>query len=311
MDENLPATPDERTSPPPTAAELRLVKAAEECALADAAAAGTVAYLPRMMVQATMPHSRPDVNEFTRTNGNLTVHMMAPMDVGLPYGGQPRVLLAYLTKQAVKTKSRVISLGRSRTEFRIRMRKASDGGGERGQMAALERQMRRLFATSIRSYERTRLDGRIFERARAIPPLITEWERWWSPRTSDQESFFESTITLGEEFYRSVIDHPVPVDMRVMFALVKSPLALDLYAGFTHRASYNRRDTEIPWLYLQRQYGAEYKRTADFRRKAIRALEKIKLYWPELDWTEDHASGLFVLRPCKPHVPASELLLED
>jgi hypothetical protein len=41
-------------------------------------------------------------------------------------------------------------------------------------------------------------------------------------------------MLLAEEFYRALINNPVPVDMR---ALKQSPLALDLYALATHTSS--------------------------------------------------------------------------
>jgi Tol biopolymer transport system component len=47
-------------------------------------------------VQATLPHSDPKTNEFVRRNGHFTLSILAPKDVGLPYGRYPRLVLAYL-----------------------------------------------------------------------------------------------------------------------------------------------------------------------------------------------------------------------
>ena len=44
-------------------------------------------------------------------------------------------------------------------------------------------------------------------------------------------------MLLAEEFYRALINNPVPVDMRALRALKQSPLALDLYALATHTSS--------------------------------------------------------------------------
>jgi len=52
---------------------------------------------------------------------------------------------------------------------------------------------------------------------------------WWHPHP-DQAALWESWIQLGEKFYSAVIASPVPVDMRALRALKRSPLALDLYA---------------------------------------------------------------------------------
>ncbi|MGH7745443.1 MAG: hypothetical protein ACREQ5_11715 [Candidatus Dormibacteria bacterium] len=51
----------------------------------DAKEAGALGYMARALVQATLPHSRPESNEFERRNGAFTLVMIAPSRVGLPY----------------------------------------------------------------------------------------------------------------------------------------------------------------------------------------------------------------------------------
>ena len=68
--------------------------------------------MPRLFVLTTLPHSRPDSHRFERVNGRHSVGMSAPRRVGLPYGSYPRLLLAYLTTEAVRTKSPEIQSGR-------------------------------------------------------------------------------------------------------------------------------------------------------------------------------------------------------
>lgn len=70
-----------------------------------------IGYMARLTVQATMPHSRPTTNEIERQNGNMYLSMMAPAKLGLPYGTPPRHILAWVTTEAVRTKSRVLTLG--------------------------------------------------------------------------------------------------------------------------------------------------------------------------------------------------------
>jgi hypothetical protein len=41
------------------------------------------------LVQATLPHSKPESNEFERCNGAFTLVMLAPSKIGLPYGVIP------------------------------------------------------------------------------------------------------------------------------------------------------------------------------------------------------------------------------
>ena len=79
--------------------------------------AGALGFMARAMVQATLPHRAVAGNEFTRRNGNFTLTLLSPSSIGLPYGAVPRLLLAWVTTEAVKTKSRELELGDSMAAF--------------------------------------------------------------------------------------------------------------------------------------------------------------------------------------------------
>jgi len=83
----------------------------------DAYAAGEVGFLARALVQATLPHSDPKTNEVVRRNGHFTLSILTPRNVGLPYGRYPRLVLAYLSTEAVRRKSPDIELGRHFSHF--------------------------------------------------------------------------------------------------------------------------------------------------------------------------------------------------
>jgi hypothetical protein len=97
----------------------------------------------------------------------------------------------------------------------------------------------------------------------------------------------------------------VPLDLRAVKALKKSPLALDLYAWATRRVSYLLRPTLITWESLRWSFGAGYADTPQgrscFRAKAIQAFRRIVLVYPELK-VEGQENGL-LLRPSGPHIP--------
>src|ERR1700674_760192 len=82
------------------------------------------AYLPRELVQVTLPHKNPgSVPLWKRANGNLTVGIQPGMNLntgesyGYPYGTVPRLLLFWITTEAVRTKSRRLELGNSLRGF--------------------------------------------------------------------------------------------------------------------------------------------------------------------------------------------------
>jgi hypothetical protein len=92
----------------------------------DLATKKDAAYLPRELVQVTMPHKNPgDVQQWKRTNGNLTVGIQPGQNFttgesyGYPYGPLPRLLLFWITTEAIKKKSRRIWSRRRRASLRL------------------------------------------------------------------------------------------------------------------------------------------------------------------------------------------------
>ena len=87
----------------------------------DARSAGTLGFMPRLFVLTTLPHRRPESHRFERFNGRYSLGLDARLSVGLPYGIYPRLILAYLTTAAVRSKSPEIELGRTPSDFTRRL----------------------------------------------------------------------------------------------------------------------------------------------------------------------------------------------
>jgi hypothetical protein len=85
--------------------------------LRDVVTAGALSFYARLFVQAGMPHTDPHTSEHLRSNGALTLTMMAPQVVGLPYSSLPRLLLSWVTTEAVRTKQRRLLLGNTLRSF--------------------------------------------------------------------------------------------------------------------------------------------------------------------------------------------------
>ena len=67
----------------------------------------------------------------------------------LPFGNLPRLLMAWLSTEAVRTQSRELVLGRSLSEFMRSLGINSDSGGARGEQTRLRNQMNRLFGCAV------------------------------------------------------------------------------------------------------------------------------------------------------------------
>jgi hypothetical protein len=106
---------------------------------------------------------------------------------------------------------------------------------------------------------------------------------------------------LSERFFESVISAPVPVDMRAIKALRGSPLRLDIYTWLTHRMSYLRRSTTVPWQALAVQFGGDYAQLRQFKAVFLKQLEKVRAVYPFAN-VHQAEQGLLLL-PSRTHVP--------
>lgn len=246
----------------------------------EAQEGGYFGFMARALVQATMPHSKVKGAEFERSNGKFSLSMLAPSKIGLPYGALPRLIMSWMTTEAVRTKERQLILGDSLSEF-MRHLGLSRTGGPRGDITRLKNQMKRLLACSITCIyddgKRTALEN--------ITPVERADLLWWNPVDPEQHSLWQSTITLSESFFKEVTAAPIPVRMSTLEALKGSSLALDIYCWLTYRNFYAKNISYIPWTALQGQFGAGYPTTPqgkrDFKKNFLLALKKVSGAYPE------------------------------
>lgn len=274
----------------------RLITEALAIQAEEAQEAGALGFMARALTQATMPHRKVDGSEFTRRNGAFTLTMLAPSRIGLPYGSTPRLLMAWVTTEAVRTRSREIELGDSMSGF-MREIGLSATGGPRGYISTFKDQTRRLFnATVSCHYEAD--DNRTL--ADIGYRIASKAVLWWDARDPDQRSLWHSSVTLTEDFFSEVVERPVPVDMRALKALKRSPLALDIYVWLTWRMSYLKKPTEVPWAALAAQFGSDYRLLRQFKAAFLAELRRVLAVYSDARVTEGQ-HGL-LLTPSPPHV---------
>jgi Plasmid encoded RepA protein len=261
------------------------------------------AFSPRELIQATLPHKNPgDVPIWSRKNGNYILTVQPGQSqgklLGYPYGTIPRLLMCWLTTEALKTGNRRLELGDSLASFMRKLGLDSTRGGKRSDAQRLRDQMNRLFRARI-SFDYT--DG---QRDRWLDMQIApEGEVWWSDVFPEDRTLMGSWIELGEHFFNAIWKHPVPVDLRAIDALKNSALALDLYTWATYRtyrAEQRQEAQSIPWPALAAQFGAEYERHRDFKRKAQQQLKRIQQVFPTLRL--DEKDNCLIIKPSSPAV---------
>lgn len=275
----------------------------------DAAQAGQLGFMARAMVIATMPHKDPKVQTFYRKNGDFSLRMTAGAGGGLPFGIYPRLLMSWVTTEAVRRRSPTIVIDESMGWFIKNVLGVNTStGGRSGSLTRITEQMKRLFGAMITAeYElaekRYALQNVVLANSLTIDKreLTRAWNAadlaltssdgslehaLWTPQRADDAGKWYSCIDLSQRFYDEIIERPVPIDLRAYKALRKSPLAMDVYTWLTFRMSYTMRRTRpIRWEGLQWQMGSGYpfteQGTRDFKKSFLKALKAAHTVYPE------------------------------
>ena len=264
-------------------------------------------FMARMMALCSLPRTNPGNRlQYKRVNGPFTLYMTAGGGNKLPYGNLPRLILAWVSTEAVRTQSRVLILGSSLSEFMRTLGMEDRSGSPRGDRTRLRNQMDRLFHSHVQLiYEDEQ------HKASVSSQVADRTDLWWNPKRPDELSLWDSKILLSEAFFNEIISHPVPLDMNTLKALKRCALGLDLYLWLTYRIFTLKSLQRLTWQQLYRQFGTDPAKASDkfivrnFRQNVLRELKKIKLAWPELNYAT--APGVLILLPSTPAIaPLSE-----
>ena len=153
---------------------------------------------------------------------------------------------------------------------------------------------------SVQTSARTRF----LEKALAIEAVDAnsagEHELWWSPQDPAPRPFWHTNVVLGREFFDEITRSVVPVDMRALRLVKRSPLALDIYVWLTYRMSYLKRPCLIPWDELRTQFGSDYQRTRDFQVRFCSQMPQVIGVYPDLR-VQTAQTGV-LLKPSPTHI---------
>lgn len=283
----------------------------------DAKKAGTLGFMARALVIATMPYKdqkNPDgtpKESFTRQNGDFKLRIVAGYDGGIPFGIYPRLLMSWVTTEAVKNQSPIIELGESLRAFlRDVLDLRSSSGGKRGTATRVNEQMKRLFGSLITAQYATN-DKKFTLKNVLIADSFElnedEDAALWTPQSKGEAGAWQSKVKLTNNFFQECVTRPVPIDLRAYKALRGSPLAMDIYTWLTYRMSYVESKTRpISWESLMMQFGSGYglassnpssvrQAVADFKRAFLKALKSVLIVYPEAT-VEAGSSGLILYK---------------
>ena len=113
-------------------------------------------FMGRTMALCSLPRSNPgNRKKYKRVNGPFTLYMVAGGGNKLPFGNLPRLILAWVSTEAVRTQSRELVLGRSLAEFMRTLGIYHNSGGRGGVQTRLRNQMDRR--TDNKTQPKTRI----------------------------------------------------------------------------------------------------------------------------------------------------------
>ncbi len=237
-------------------------------------------FMPRYLVNMTLPHRQVGDVEFTRRNGGQRLTLLAGSTVGLPYGVYARLVLLYVTTERIRTKEREFSLGASWRKFLEKMQ--VDGSGS--SIQAIKEQLKRLCSTLYQIHD-------IRRDSESISNLLVA-EEWM--RSEDGVH-----VTLSPSFFTMTGDSVIPLESDLVHKISRSPLTLDLYAWLSCRLYALKQETTVPWRLLEHQFGANYGRAVDFRKAFRKSLETVLKHNPVAPVVEVREKGLH-LSPGQP-----------
>jgi len=248
-----------------------------------------------------LPHKALDQTVWTRTGGKITLRIESGFDpaqnchVGIPFGSIARMILLYLQTEAVKTRSRDIELGRSMNRWLTTM--GLEVGGKTYRL--VREQSRRLSMCRLTFYRSMPGALQVSNGSFVCDAIL--------PTTDDaQLSLWREVVRLDEQFFASLIDHPMPVREAAIRQLGNRSMAIDVYIWLAYRLHNLVNPTPITWKALYDQFGGGFSELRYFKRSFADPLALALAAYPEAKVTIED-TGL-TLYPSPPPVPKIQAL---
>jgi hypothetical protein len=269
-------------------------------------------YMHAVLCQVSMPRRTQKELVFKRSSGNCGVILEAGSlwmngkftQPELPYGSRPRIIMAHISSEAVRTKSKEIHIGDSMHGF-MKALGINTGGRE---YARFRSQLYRLAACRMTiGFSIQELDGLRRDITVHTQP-IHKFEAWLTP-DPNQRVMWPGVLYLSDEFFNTLLEHAVPLDRRALNTLKHSALCLDIYCWLAHRLHRvtKREGVKLSWENLHFQFGQEYENRKDFKREFKRALRQALVVYPSAKI--EGIYGGILLKQSPPPIPKPRIVV--
>lgn len=251
-----------------------------------------ILYQHSVLCQTCMPYRDPGdgVKLWSRRNGIVHLELQAGrvldpttegfVDVGLPFGPKPRLVLYHLNAESLRTQSPLIDLEDSLTAFVKRTLKLDVGGRT---IRSVKEQLNRLAAADFR------LGATHDGRAVTIKGTVIEGLELWTPRDPRQKVLWPTTVQFSQRYFESLMRHAVPLNEAAVARLSHSAMGLDLYTWLAQRLHrvQEGKTAFVPWVSLKEQFGHGYHRMDNFKRVFRTTLRQVHVVYREARFALD------------------------
>lgn len=216
--------------------------------------------------------------------------------VGIPYGSKARMILIYLQTQALRSGSREVELGRSLKAWMKAMGIPTIGGAT---YKVVTEQARRISACRLTFFTdhgqaRQRDNGSFVDNAIELAGTLND---------DRQPSLWQDRVRLNEAFYRSLVEHPVPVSETALREIGNKSMAIDIYVWLAYRLHSLSKPTPVSWTSLHAQFGAGFAALRNFKTGFTESLRMALAAYPDAQVTVESTS--ITLHPSRPPIAKS------
>lgn len=269
-----------------------------------------ILYQHSVLCQTCLPYRDPGANVrlWARRNGYVRLEVQAGraydgndfVDVGLPFGPKPRLVLYHLNTEALRNGSPEIELEDSLTAF-VKRTLGLDAHGRN--IRVVKEQLARLSAADFR------IGTSQEDRAITLKGSIVEGFELWTPKDDRQRTLWPTKVQFSQRYFESLMRHAVPLNESAVMLLSHNAMALDIYTWLAqrlHRIDAEKGGVLVPWTGLKDHFGDGYGRMDNFKRVFRLTLGQVKVVYPQAKFTLDDRG--MELRHSRPPVGKRQLL---
>jgi len=244
-----------------------------------------LAYSVRPFIMTPLPYKKFKGDFFEKRNGNFFLNIQSGKNKDgevfpVPFG-QDRLVANYVITKCKQQGKRKIVFETAREYFDL-FSIPADGKQYR---ILIDRIKRLFYATYYWGF------GEDGQESLNRFHFFDKADLWYHKKNADNKNLpgFENKILLSHNFYQEIQKHAIPIEIKVLAELKKSPIALDLYSWAVYRA-YQLAEKKQGKLTLPlwgekgfiAQTNLNYKRRRNNLRKLSESVELVEFYCPGL-----------------------------